>query len=104
VGAAVAAPELRCARHWARNWGHVAPFVVPAAFAACHCSPHCFITLWAHDPVTIATEIVATKANRIGACIRKASHQDKQPTLSRGRNRVSPLPFSERNRLTTAKP
>jgi hypothetical protein len=33
--------EASCARQ-----GQVAPLAVPAAFAACNCAPHCFITLW----------------------------------------------------------
>jgi hypothetical protein len=31
-------------RHWLRNFGHVRPPVVPAAFAAAHLSPHCLVT------------------------------------------------------------
>ena len=58
----------RGARQSFKNCGHVWPFVVPACFAACHCAPHCFMTLWAFakfepekaNPVTI----VATVVNR----------------------------------------
>ena len=47
VGAAGAAPPpVCCVRHCARNCGQVSPFVVPAALATFHCSPHSFMTLW----------------------------------------------------------
>ena len=65
VGAAVAGPELSCARHWARNCGQVSPFVVPANFAACHCSPHCFMTLCAFVATTVPSAIAVANANRI---------------------------------------
>jgi hypothetical protein len=75
VGAAVAAPELSCARHWARNCGQVSPFVVPAALAACHCSPHCFMTLWALAVAAIPRRIAVANANRIAFCIETSSHR-----------------------------
>ena len=46
--------EARRARHSFKNSRQVSPFVVPAALAACHCSPHCFMTfgrLRAIDPM-----------------------------------------------------
>ena len=39
--------EARRARQSFKNCGQVSPFVVPFALAACHCAPHCFMTLWA---------------------------------------------------------
>src|SRR5712672_3339268 len=38
--------DASCALQAFWNCGQVAPPVVPAAFAACHCAPHCFMTLW----------------------------------------------------------
>ena len=52
AGAGATAPVFSWARHWERNCGQVSPFVVPAALAACHWSPHCFMTLWALAGVT----------------------------------------------------
>jgi hypothetical protein len=88
VGAAVAPPELSCARHWARNCGQVSPFVVPAALAACHCSPHCFMTLWAFALLTsakasviVATTVNLTIENRI--MLSPLSALEARATLSR---------------------
>jgi hypothetical protein len=53
VGAGAAAAGADCcaaksARHWLRNFGQVIPAGTwLAALAACHLSPHCFITDWA---------------------------------------------------------
>jgi hypothetical protein len=50
--------EASCPRQALRNCGQVAPPVPAAAFAACHCAPHCLITLWfppAEVGVSVAT-------------------------------------------------
>src|SRR5271165_5691307 len=52
VGAAGLAPLPDiCARHRARNWGHVCPSIFPAALAASHWSPHPLTTLRASAAV-----------------------------------------------------
>jgi hypothetical protein len=48
-------PTFCCARQDFRNSGQVRPFVVPAALAARHSAPHCFMTLCALAGPEIAT-------------------------------------------------
>jgi hypothetical protein len=58
-----------CARDRARNCGYVAPFIVPAVFAACHCLRHCFMTLCAFAVTAVPSAIAVTSATRIVLCI-----------------------------------
>jgi len=69
AGAGATAPVFSWARHCERNCGQVSPFVVPAALAACHWSPHCFMTLWA-----LAGETPRATPNAINAAAPKPAN------------------------------
>ena len=63
--AGAASPPAFCwARHCARNWGQVSPFVVPAALACFHSSPQTFITLCALTAVEPANATIMAIAAR----------------------------------------
>jgi hypothetical protein len=82
AGAAAPPPDC-CARQRARNCAEVSPFVVPAALAAFHCSPHGFTRVWApavFEPDRTTSTIVAPVANRRNGCCvlssrRKGAHR-----------------------------
>ncbi len=59
-------PDI-CARHRARNWGHVCPSIFPAALADSHWSPHPLTTLRA----SAAVEQDSTTPNTIAAPVAK---------------------------------
>lgn len=63
--------EANCAGQAFKNCDQVAP-VVPAASAACHCAPHCFITSW----VSAAVEVVKAGGGGAGCCHGRWSHPD----------------------------